>query len=255
MRKLLQCFLTILFVLASNSLALQINDFIYTINTPDTNTVTITGYTGSGGAVEIPSIISNKPVNIIGEGAFGGENLSQVTIPNSVTDIKRSAFADNPHYSVTIPVSVTNIGSFAFGNDSMQGPDYIYFEGDAPSFGLAVFGPHEWSFPPHGWPPFIFYKSGTTGWESIPYVGEDDYGLWNPQILTNDISFGENSNGFSFGISESSEGGRCVVKSCTNLNEDSWQPLQTNWMNGTTNYFNDYESSNYPVCFYRLSMP
>ena len=43
--------------------------FTYTTNN---NTITITGYTGPGGAVTIPSTINGLPVTSIGLGAFAG---------------------------------------------------------------------------------------------------------------------------------------------------------------------------------------
>ena len=60
-----------LFVLLSamGSVA-KAGDFTCATNDPDTNTVTIIGYTGPGGAVEIPSIIDGKIVNCIGTNAF-----------------------------------------------------------------------------------------------------------------------------------------------------------------------------------------
>jgi hypothetical protein len=87
--------------------------FIYTINN---GTVTITGYTGPGGAVTIPDTISGLPVTSIGFSAFSRcSTLASVTIPNSVTTIGDYAFiACTNLTSVTIPDSVTTIGNYAF---------------------------------------------------------------------------------------------------------------------------------------------
>jgi hypothetical protein len=50
--------------------------------------ITITKYTGSGGAVTIPETINGLPVISIGDWAFWGcTNLTSVTIPNSVISI------------------------------------------------------------------------------------------------------------------------------------------------------------------------
>ncbi len=112
--------------------------------------ITITGYTGAGGAVSIPSTINGLPVTSIGTNAFEGTSLTSVTIPASVTNIGEYAFWDcysltaitadpnNPAYSsvagvlfdkgqttliqcpggitgsYTIPASVTSIGDYAF---------------------------------------------------------------------------------------------------------------------------------------------
>ena len=76
--------------------------------------IIITGYTGPGGAVTIPSEINNLPVTSIGDSAFHGTGLTSVTIPNSVTGIGVGAFAGTPLTSVTIPNGVTGIGNDAF---------------------------------------------------------------------------------------------------------------------------------------------
>ena len=79
--------------------------------------VTITGYTGPGGAVTIPSTIDGKPVTAIGDSAFRGIQLTSVTIPNSVITIRDGAFYNNKLTSVTIGNSVTSIGDDAFAGN------------------------------------------------------------------------------------------------------------------------------------------
>src|SRR5277367_1448382 len=104
-------------------------------------TITITGYTGGGGAVVIPGKISGMPVTSIGDWAFWGcTNLADLTIPNTVSKIGDDAFvwctsltnltmgdsvASIGRFAlwqcsgltgVTIPNSVTNIGGWAFKN-------------------------------------------------------------------------------------------------------------------------------------------
>ena len=66
-------------------------EWVYTVNAYQT--VTITGYQGSGGAVEIPADIDGKSVTSIGNGAF--ENcfeLTSINIPDGVTSIGTNAF-------------------------------------------------------------------------------------------------------------------------------------------------------------------
>lgn len=81
---------------------------------------TITGYSGAGGAVSIPSIIkvsgTNRLVTAIGDSAFAsGTSLTSVTIPSGVTSIGNSAFGSCTNLTnVTIPASVTSIGNNAF---------------------------------------------------------------------------------------------------------------------------------------------
>ena len=103
------------------------------------NSITITGYTGSGGAVVVPAMTNGYPVTSIGsdafddcssltsvtipnsvtsigEGAFGAcLNLASVTLPNSIASIEPEVFSDCEKLtSVTIPDSVTSIGEEAF---------------------------------------------------------------------------------------------------------------------------------------------
>jgi hypothetical protein len=123
--------------------------FSYSINAD--NTITITSYTGAGGAVTIPDTITGLPVISIGEEAFAYcTSLSSVAIGSSVTNIGEEAFVGcsslgtftvdvlNSFYSsangvlfdksetmlvefpggvggsYTIPRSVTTIGDYAF---------------------------------------------------------------------------------------------------------------------------------------------
>lgn len=73
----------------------------------------LTKYTGSGGAVTIPSGVTS-----IGDEAFNSrDDLQSITIPSSVTSIGHSAFAHCTSLtSVTIPSSVTSIEMWTFGN-------------------------------------------------------------------------------------------------------------------------------------------
>ena len=90
-------------------------DFTYTTNN---GTITITGYTGSGGAVTIPDTINGLPVTSIGDNAFYYcTSLTSVTIPTSVTSIGDYAFYRCTSLtSVTIANSVTSIGNQAFAD-------------------------------------------------------------------------------------------------------------------------------------------
>jgi len=106
------------FLAHSAASALQYGDYTYMINTADTNTVTLTGYTGSGGTIEIPSVISNKAVTAVGYGAFAGNTtLTEVTIPYSILTIDEEAFSDCLGLRrVSIGNGVTNIARAAFYN-------------------------------------------------------------------------------------------------------------------------------------------
>ncbi|MCX6875622.1 MAG: leucine-rich repeat protein [Verrucomicrobia bacterium] len=114
----------------------QFEDFTYTDNG---TTITITAYTGSGGALAIPASIIDKPVTSIGDAAFSGlTSVASVTIPDSVTSIGVGAFnACGNLTGVTIGNSVTSIGNGAFNAcgklASVTIPDSVT------SLGISVF--------------------------------------------------------------------------------------------------------------------
>jgi hypothetical protein len=86
--------------------------FTYTTNN---GSITITGYTGPGGAVTIPGAINSLPVTTIGMVAFYFKSVTSVTIPDSVTNIGEGAFSFCTNLTnVRIGNSVSSIGDFAF---------------------------------------------------------------------------------------------------------------------------------------------
>ncbi len=90
--------------------------FSYSTNADDTNTVTITGYTGPGGAVTIPTTNSaGLLVTGIGGLAFSGTELTSVTIPGSVTTIGEEAFGDcSDLTNATMANGLTSVGGWVF---------------------------------------------------------------------------------------------------------------------------------------------
>jgi hypothetical protein len=113
--------------------------FTYTNNNVS---VTITGYTGGGGAVYIPSTI------VVTLPGVGGVSLPVTSIGGDAFNNKSSVT------SVTIPASVTSIGNYAFYECGMLGT--VYFQGNAPtSVGLHVFDYTS---------AIVYYLPGTTGW-------------------------------------------------------------------------------------------
>ena len=105
----------VLLYLTGSSAAQQLTsgNFTYTATATE---VTITGYTGTGGAITIPSSIDGLPVTDIGTSAFNSkDSLTSVTIPSSVITIGNYAFHScRSLTSITIPNSVTSIGDYAF---------------------------------------------------------------------------------------------------------------------------------------------
>ncbi len=90
----------------------------FTFITNADNTITITGYTGVGGNVVIPSTTNGYTVTSIGCIAFDScTNLTSVIIPDTVTNIGQGAFAYCSNLtSVTMTNSIAWIGVQAFQN-------------------------------------------------------------------------------------------------------------------------------------------
>ena len=81
----------------------------------DLTTGTITGCGKDVTEAVIPAQIYDVPVTTIGDSAFFGcKNLTNVTIPDSVTTIGEKAFSDTGLTNVIIPEGVTEIRSMAF---------------------------------------------------------------------------------------------------------------------------------------------
>jgi hypothetical protein len=88
--------------------------------TTNNGTITITGYTGRGGALILPSTINGLPVTSIGVNAFYDcTSLTSVAIGTNVASILGSAFEMCSLTNVTIPSSVTSIGDYAFSQASL----------------------------------------------------------------------------------------------------------------------------------------
>ena len=88
----------------------------YTCTTNADGTLTINDYTGTGGDEEIPSVIEGKTVSAIGSCVFTpSDNLTGVTLPNSITNIGVSAFIECASLTnVVIPDNVIQIDDGAF---------------------------------------------------------------------------------------------------------------------------------------------
>jgi hypothetical protein len=149
----------------SNAKASPVSDFSYDL-TDDKRGIKITGYTGKGGAVVIPSTIEDMPVlelwggafyarqekpaynitsivipngvEVIGVNVFYSSRITSINIPNSVKSIGANAFRESNITSIVIPNGVESIGSQAF--KQMQNltkvtlPDNVILEGEAFSF-------------------------------------------------------------------------------------------------------------------------
>jgi hypothetical protein len=91
----------------------------------DPATGTITGYTGPGGDVEIPSQIGGVDVIIIGVSAFSGNtDLTSVVVPEGVTTIRGKAFdgcVNLANVSLPDSLSVINDDGLSFVLNSSAG--------------------------------------------------------------------------------------------------------------------------------------
>jgi hypothetical protein len=86
------------------------------ICTTNDGAITITAYTGNGGAVVIPSAINGIPVASIGTNAFfNSTNLTGITLPNTITNLEDSAFAGCTALTGVVVPDGT-IGSGVFSN-------------------------------------------------------------------------------------------------------------------------------------------
>ncbi|QUH25477.1 leucine-rich repeat protein [Serpentinicella alkaliphila] len=90
-------------------------DFVF-----DPATGTITDYIGSATDITIPDTIDGVSVAEIGTRAFAYNNLTSVTVPDSVTTIESYAFEGNQITTVMIPNSVTYIGLNAFWGNKLN---------------------------------------------------------------------------------------------------------------------------------------
>jgi hypothetical protein len=111
-----QWLVTLMLMLLTLPLTGQAEDYTYETNN---GTITITGYTGPGGAVTIPDRLPDAnglPVVGIGDYAFDSKpTLTGITIPDSVTSIGTYAFRNCFSLaSATIGTGVKSIGFGAF---------------------------------------------------------------------------------------------------------------------------------------------
>ena len=142
MKKLTQKITLFIICLCISSIAIAQNftdgGLNYSVNSDNTS-VTVTGRTTGNTNTEIgiPDTASDGTttfdVTIIGNQAFVFNELTSVTIGNSVITIGDRAFDTNQLTSVTIPNSVTSIGNQAFTNNQLMEliiPDSVITIGD-----------------------------------------------------------------------------------------------------------------------------
>lgn len=85
-----------------------------------TASIRITDYNGTDSVVVIPAEFEERKVTAIGEGAFeGNQVITEVVIPDTVTEIEDEAFYNSNLEKITLPKSLTQIGNTAFGKTSL----------------------------------------------------------------------------------------------------------------------------------------
>ena len=94
-----------------------VNMPVYKYSLDEDGNATITGYSGSVSALAIPQTIDGHTVVAIGNVAFRGSCLVNVTIPDTVTEIGASAFAGCKQLStVQLSNKLTKLGELAFSD-------------------------------------------------------------------------------------------------------------------------------------------
>jgi hypothetical protein len=253
--------------------------------------LTIVKYTGSGGAVTIPSITNGYPVACIqgyalsncpftsvwiprsvtniGEGAFAScPFLTHVTIPDGISRIADSLFARCPSLaSITLPGSITSIGLYAFA--VCGGLTNVTIPAGVTNIGQYAFqsctslrGVYFQGNAPSANPNIfhgdsnltVYYLPGTIGWDK--WVSPPLAVLWDPLIQANGPSFGVLTSQFGFNITSTTNMPLpIVVEACANLTGASWTALQTCTLTNASIYFSDAAWTNYPCRFYRIRSP
>lgn len=81
----------------------------------ETASIRITDYNGTDSVVVIPAEFEERKVIAIGEGAFEGNHvITEVVIPDTVTEIEDQAFTDSTLEKVSLPGELKVIGDSAF---------------------------------------------------------------------------------------------------------------------------------------------
>ena len=101
-----------------------VGNLYYEITSTTNNTATAIDYDMAGGTVlDIPTTIPNGlisyDVTAIGDNAFFNNQLTDLTLPNSITSIGSTAFQANDLETLTIPDSVLSMGEEAFHNNEI----------------------------------------------------------------------------------------------------------------------------------------
>lgn len=95
----------------------------YLENTDGTISIAASEYSKLGikGEVELPSVLDGKTVTGICKNGFSGEELTKVTVPDTICSIDSLAFANCLTLSqVILPDNITHMGELAFSNTGFE---------------------------------------------------------------------------------------------------------------------------------------
>jgi len=261
-------------------------EYLYTTNYPDTNTITITRYNGPDGVVHIPEAIDGKAVVAIGSWAFwySGGGVTAVTIPSSVYLIEAHAFYSCVSLTnIFIPDSVMSIGAECF--QYCEGLQNIVIGSNITQISMGLFSAcinlrratiganvtnvdiYAFSYCPNlkgvyfsGDAPsadstvfaesdnvHIYYLAEANGWGEV--LADRLTSQWLPEVLPQRLEVGEEDVRFYIGWAA---GKTVVVEACTNLMESDWIALETNTLVIGTEQFTDFSALNDRTRFYRV---
>jgi len=165
--------------------------------TATNGTISITGYTGPGGAVTIPDSISNTtnglPVTSIGDYAFSGcTSLASVTIPQSVTNIGVEAFTRCSRLTAinvdTLNSVYSSVGGVLFDKSQTKLVQYPGGIGGGYTIPSSVTSIGDWAFA------YCSRLVGVTIGNRVTSIGEDAFynctGLASATILNSVTNLG-----------------------------------------------------------------
>lgn len=156
-------------IVSAQAFALPSSPFTYEDITPG-STIRITGYTGSDTILTIPSTIDGKTVLEIKDWSLSGKSLTEVTIPNTVTDIGVDAFYSNSISKLTILSQTIDISGAFCSNPVVE----IYFAGDNVT---GIYGSHNMRFNPSQLA--TLYAANGAGL----YTYSADEGIWSVDLI------------------------------------------------------------------------
>ena len=159
----------------------------------DGESVTINKYIGKSKSVIIPPYIRDLPVVSIGRRAFYDNQLTSITIPDSVLFIGESAFEQNYLVNISIPNNVRNIEKKVFYNNYLTSiviPGSVNFIGES-AFELNRLTDVEISYGVGGIGGRAFYGNNLTSItipDSVNLIRESAFEL--NQLTNVEFSFG-----------------------------------------------------------------